>query len=203
MEGRARRREELAAAVAALLAADAGERELSQAELERLLGAANGFLQATLGSLSSDERVEVCDGALLELLERSRAERLDPDRDPAGLFLTIVHRRGIDLLRSARRRDLPLDEAAATVVEPGEQPAEEEVLLDALASKEQLAAMMRELARQGRHDLLAVVRVWLDLDEQVGAASSPLVAERLLLDRSTVNRRIAEIRRLLGQPDSS
>jgi DNA-directed RNA polymerase specialized sigma24 family protein len=202
MSAREEQKAELAAAVAALLASFRGEGEITQAELDRLLTAATGFLQATSTRLSHDERVDVVDGALLELLELEVAGKLDPGRDAAGLFLTIVQRRGIDQFRLARRQDVPLnDEEAAAGAEPA--PEEEETLLDALASKEELAAMMGELARQGRPDLNAVIRVWLDLIHQLGTASSVLVAQRLGLDRSTVNRRLAEIRALLGGRERS
>jgi DNA-directed RNA polymerase specialized sigma24 family protein len=202
MSVRSQQQAELAAAVAALIASFHGEGEFAHAELDRLLSAATGFLQATLPELSHDEQVDVVDGVLLELLELDNADKLDPDRNPAGLFLTMVHRRGIDQLRRVRRRDVPLDddEAAANAEPP---QAEEEAVLDALASKEELATIMRDLARQGRPDLTAVIRVWLDLTHQLGAASSALVAERLDLDRSTVNRRVAEIRDLLGDRNRS
>lgn len=201
MSAREGRQAELAAAVAALLASLRGDGELAQAELDRLLGAATGYLQATLPALSRDEQVEVVDGVLLEMLELEAAGRLDPRRNPAGLFLTMTHRRGIDLLRAARRRDVPLqDEEAASDAEAAQ---DEEAILDALASREELAAMMRELAQKGRPDLNAVIRVSLDLTQQYGAASSVLIAERLKLDRSTINRRLAEIRDLLGGRDGS
>jgi len=202
MSARRQQQEELAAAAAALIASFRGEGDLPQAQLDRLLVSATSFLQATLPALTHDEQVDVVDSVLLELLELDYAGKLDPDRNPAGLFLTMVHRRGIDLLRLARRQDVPLDdEDAAAGVEPAQ--VDDEALLDALASKEELAAMMGELVRQGRPDLNAVIRVSLDLTHQLGAASSTLIAERLKLDPSTVNRRLAEIRNLLGGRDSS
>jgi DNA-directed RNA polymerase specialized sigma24 family protein len=201
MSAREEQRAELAATVAALLADFHGEGDLSRAELDRLLAAATAHLRVTASALSHDEQVEVVDGALAELLERDRAGNLEPGRDAAGLFLTIVERRGIDQLRRAYRQDVPLDHEEAAAGEPAEE--EEEALLDALASKEELAAMMGELTRQGRPDLAAVLRVWLDLLHQLGAASGALVAKRLGLDRSTVNRRLAEIRALLGERERS
>ena len=44
---------------------------------------------------------------------------------------------------------------------------------------------------------------FLDLLHQLGAASGALVAKRLGLDRSTVSRRLAEIRALLGGRERS
>jgi len=201
VSAREEQRAELAATVAALLADFHGEGDLSRAELDRLLAAATAHLRVTASALSHDEQVEVVDGALAELLERDRAGKLEPGRDAAGLFLTIVERRGIDQLRRAYRQDVPLDDEEAAAGEPAEE--EEEALLDALASKEELAAMMGELTRQGRPDLAAVLRVWLDLLHQLGAASGALVAKRLGLDRSTVSRRLAEIRALLGGRERS
>jgi DNA-directed RNA polymerase specialized sigma24 family protein len=182
-------------------ARDGGEGELAPAELQTLLGALSRYLQAALPQLGRDEAVEVVDGALLELLELAAAGKLEPAQDAAGLLVTIAHRRGIDQLRRARRQDVPLDEEQeAADLDAGEQ---EEALLEAIASEEELQAMMSELALHGRHDLNAVLRVWLDLTDQLGVASSRLVADRLGIDRSTVNRRLAEIRALLGERERS
>lgn len=194
-------RAELRAAVEALLASFRGAGDLDQAQLQLLLGTLGHYLQVTLPPLVQDERVEVADGALLELLDLADAGKLDPRRDPAGLLLTIAHRRGIDHLRRARRQEVPLDEEQeAADLDAGEQ---EEALLEALASEAELHQIMSELAQQGRPELIAVIRVWHDLIDQLGTASSRLVAERLGIDRSTVNRRLAEIRALLGEREGS
>lgn len=184
-------RAELAADVASLL----GDGDFDAAAHNRLLAALTRYLQATLPGLGRDEAVEVIDGAVLELLELAAAGRRERERDPAGLLLTITRRRGIDLVRRARRRDVPLEEQEESGdVEAG---AEEERLLERLTSEEEIAAAMRRIAEAGRHELNEVIRVWVDVDEQFGTVSAGEVAARLGLDRSTVSRRMVEIRAFL------
>jgi DNA-directed RNA polymerase specialized sigma24 family protein len=172
--------------------------ELSRVELQRLLDSACNYLQATAPELTRDEAIEVVDGAVLELLELEANGRLDPRRDPSGLFLTIVHRRGVDFRRRARRAELPLaDDEQGPAAAGGEDE-----LIDALAGKERLEQLMGELAHQERHELVAVLRVSLDLEHRGTPATAAEVARRLEIDRSVVSRRLAEIRRLVAGENS-
>jgi DNA-directed RNA polymerase specialized sigma24 family protein len=183
-------RAELADAVSELLdALDTGT-ALDAGSFEALLASLTRYVQATVPSLEREEAVDSIDAALLEFIEAASTGTVERAASPAGLLLRLTHSRAVDLARRRHRQDLPLDER--DLAEPDDPDP-----LDAIASEEEVTALMRDLAAAGRHELNDVLRAWLDISERYGRATVRSVAARIGVDPSTVSRRLSEVREWL------
>lgn len=129
------------------------------------------------------ERGDVAQEALQRFLTAVNAGKVHPEGSPAGYLLVTA----INVARSmARRPPLPipdLDALDATVADV-DRYAE---LLDQLASEDGVREALGTAATRGDHTTVAVVRAWLDLAHNLGAApSSRQVATELAISKTSV-----------------
>jgi DNA-directed RNA polymerase specialized sigma24 family protein len=187
---------EFEAAVAALLDDFAAEGTFAEAEMKVVLGGLSRYLRATVGGLSHDDLTEVIDVALLEFLEAAHAGRVERKLSPGGLLIRLARWRALDFLRQRATQAEPVVELEE---EEGVDMAAE--VIEALSSEEVVDELLRLNRDQGRDDLNAVIRAFLDLADLGEKTTFRAVAAKLGLAPSTVSSRLAEIRDILGGGD--
>jgi hypothetical protein len=103
---------------------------------------------------------------------------------------------GRDLARKDfRGRELPTDWAEMTPNGPPSDDDEIARLLDRRADAERVRAALRESVADGRHDLVRIVRAWLNLASILGRApSSREVGAQVGLSHTTVQTALAAFR---------
>jgi len=162
--------------------------------MEIVVSGLSRYLRVTIGGLNHDELTEIVDTALLGFLEAARAGRVDEARGPAGYLIQLAHWRGLDFVRARARHEVPTDEV-------DEEASEVDLAaetVEALSSESEIAALIRHNRLAGRHDLNAVLRAWLNLEDRGQRPTVRAVADSLGVAASTVSARLAEIREVLA-----
>lgn len=67
-----------------------------------------------------DERPDVVQDAMLDVLRALKAARFDSDREFFGFIRTVTHRRCVDWVRQRRKKER-LDPVASCIVDPGDR----------------------------------------------------------------------------------
>ena len=110
-------------------------------------------------------------------------------RETAPQFLIEIARNlGKDLARKDfRARELPTEWAEMALSSPASEDDEVARLLDRRADSERVRSAMRQSVAEGRHDLVRIVRAWLNLASMLGRApSSREVGAQVGLSHTTV-----------------
>jgi DNA-directed RNA polymerase specialized sigma24 family protein len=145
------------------------------------------------------EAEETADEALERFVRRAMEGRVDADRQPAGLLVTMAARIAID--RARRRRKVRIEHVPDPEM-PQVPPAEAESIIhvvEAEASAEQVRTALRRAAAAGDVTVLAVVAAWLDLAHSLNdEPTSRKVAEVVGMSKSTVANALARFHTLLG-----
>jgi DNA-directed RNA polymerase specialized sigma24 family protein len=118
-------------------------------------------------------------------------------RETAPQFLIEIARNlGKDLARKDfRARELPTEWAEMALSGPASEDDEVARLLDRRADSERVRAAMRQSVADGRHDLVRIVRAWLNLASMLGRApSSREVGAQVGLSHTTVQAALAAFR---------
>jgi DNA-directed RNA polymerase specialized sigma24 family protein len=121
-------------------------------------------------------------------------------RETAPQFLIEIARNlGKDLARKDfRARELPTEWAEMALSGPASEDDEVARLLDRRADSERVRAAMRQSVADGRHDLVRIVRAWLNLASMLGRApSSREVGAQVGLSHTTVQAALAAFREYL------
>ncbi|MGD0165882.1 MAG: sigma-70 family RNA polymerase sigma factor [Gaiellaceae bacterium] len=182
---------EFGAAVAALLK---NEGTFESREMQVVVNGLSRYLLATVIDLNHDDLAETIQLSLVEFLEAVRAGRVDKERSPAGYLIRLARWRALDFVRGRARHEVPTAD-----LEPEEEDADVATeALAALSSEEQIALLLRHNRLEGRHDLNAVVRAWLDLADFGGTPTVRAVAAKLGIAPSTVSARLAQLREILS-----
>jgi len=118
-------------------------------------------------------------------------------RETAPQFLIEIARNlGKDLARKDfRARELPTEWAEMALSSPASEDDEVARLLDRRADSERVRAAMRQSVAEGRHDLVRIVRAWLNLASMLGRApSSREVGAQVGLSHTTVQAALVAFR---------
>jgi DNA-directed RNA polymerase specialized sigma24 family protein len=118
-------------------------------------------------------------------------------RETAPQFLIEIARNlGKDLARKDfRGRELPTDWAEMAPNTPPSNDDEVARLLDRRADSERVRAALRQSVAEDRHDLVRIVRAWLNLASMLGRApSSREVGAQVGLSHTTVQTALAAFR---------
>jgi DNA-directed RNA polymerase specialized sigma24 family protein len=118
-------------------------------------------------------------------------------RETAPQFLIEIARNlGKDLARKDfRARELPTEWAEMALSGPASEDDEVARLLDRRADSERVRAAMRQSVADGRHDLVRIVRAWLNLASMLGRApSSREVGAQVGLSHTAVQAALAAFR---------
>jgi DNA-directed RNA polymerase specialized sigma24 family protein len=118
-------------------------------------------------------------------------------RETAPQFLIEIARNlGKDLARKDfRGRELPTDWAEMAPNTPPSDDDEVARLLDRRADSERVRAALRQSVAEDRHDLVRIVRAWLNLASMLGRApSSREVGAQVGLSHTTVQTALAAFR---------
>jgi DNA-directed RNA polymerase specialized sigma24 family protein len=118
-------------------------------------------------------------------------------RETAPQFLIEIARNlGKDLARKDfRARELPTEWAEMGLSGPASEDDEVARLLDRRADSERVRAAMRQSVADGRHDLVRIVRAWLNLASMLGRApSSREVGAQVGLSHTAVQAALAAFR---------
>jgi DNA-directed RNA polymerase specialized sigma24 family protein len=137
---------------------------------------------------SRPDSEEATQEVLLRVAELAQASRpaIDAVERPGAYLMRLARNHAIDRTRRAARRDIALSEELSAVL-PGHDDAIA-ALLDATATTAAVRAAMRAAGQAGDRVARQVVRAWLDLAEEVGAApSSREVGRRVGVSHTTVN----------------
>jgi DNA-directed RNA polymerase specialized sigma24 family protein len=163
------------------------------------LSAVTDHLQALLrGQFGGTPRLQAEDAAQSAVVRFTAAvQRGGVRRETAPQFLVEIARNlGKDLARKDfRGRELPTDWAEMAPNGPPSDDDEIARLLDRRADSERVRAALRQSVADGRHDLVRIVRAWLNLASMLGRApSSREVGAQVGLSHTTVQTALAAFR---------
>jgi DNA-directed RNA polymerase specialized sigma24 family protein len=163
------------------------------------LSAVTDHLQALLRrQFGGSPRLEAEDAAQSAVVRFTAAvQRGGVRRETAPQFLIEIARNlGKDLARKDfRGRELPTDWAEMAPNSPPSDDDEIARLLDRRADSERVRAALRQSVADGRHDLVRIVRAWLNLASMLGRApSSREVGAQVGLSHTTVQTALATFR---------
>jgi DNA-directed RNA polymerase specialized sigma24 family protein len=163
------------------------------------LSAVTDHLQALLRrQFGGSPRLQAEDAAQSAVVRFTAAvQRGGVRRETAPQFLIEIARNlGKDLARKDfRGRELPTDWAEMAPNGPPSDDDEIARLLDRRADSERVRAALRQSVADGRHDLVRIVRAWLNLASVLGRApSSREVGAQVGLSHTTVQTALATFR---------
>jgi DNA-directed RNA polymerase specialized sigma24 family protein len=163
------------------------------------LSAVTDHLQALLRrQFGGSPRLQAEDAAQSAVVRFTAAvQRGGVRRESAPQFLIEIARNlGKDLARKDfRGRELPTDWAEMAPNGPPSDDDEIARLLDRRADSERVRAALRESVADGRHDLVRIVRAWLNLASMLGRApSSREVGAQVGLSHTSVQTALAAFR---------
>ncbi len=182
-------------AVVRLLDSLAEGSSFASEDLDLILTSLTRYLRVAASGLTRDEAAEVIDAALVGFLETARAGKVDRDRRPGGYLITIARSRAVDLLSSPRRWEAPLEEALEDTP-AGDDPAG---LLQQALEGERVIELIRRNREAGRHELNAMIGVWLNLAERGERPTLRALSAQLGIAPSTVRARMDQLATLLAE----
>lgn len=136
--------------------------------------------------LSTDDAEEITQDVMLTVLELAQEPgNLDEVRNPPAFLMRMARNRAIDRLRRSSRQDVELSpEVASSVASRDDAIA---ALLDKTATAAGMQDAMRAADAAGDYSTLEIVRLWLDLADELNASpTSREVADRAGVTHPTV-----------------